>query len=158
MVNGSSCYDRFNRNSTHKPHKNITVNLRRLTDLHFFTDTKGNIMSTFYNVIEEAVRQKLRFDVGTQIVTTEDLYDIPMNTQHLSGDSLENAWRILNGQINAYKEESFTVDTSVFSNLVLAKKVVEYVIAVRQEETQKQFLQIIDEAELQKSLILRDLK
>ena len=90
-------------------------------------------MPTFYNVIEEAVRQKLRFDVGTQIVTTEDLYDIPMNAKHLSGDSLDDALRILNGQIKAYKEESFVVGTSVLSSLVLAKEVVEHVIAVRQE-------------------------
>ena len=108
------------------------------------------------NIIEKAVRLKLRFDTGTQIVTIEDLYDIPMNTKQLSGDSLNNAWRILNGQIKAYSEESFTLDNHVLDNLVLAKEVVEHVIAVRQEENalelekveqeemQKRFLQAID--------------
>lgn len=106
------------------------------------------------NIIEKAVRLKLRFDTGTQIVTIEDLYDIPMNK--LSGDSLNKAWRILNGQIKAYSEESFTLDNHVLDNLILAKEVVEHVIAVRQEEntlelekaeqeeTQKRFLQAID--------------
>lgn len=84
------------------------------------------------NIFEIATRSKIRVDTGSQVVTVEDLWDVPLTSQR--NGSLDKAWKILNKAIKDCGEESFMNSSAVPAHLTVAKAVVEHIITVRKEE------------------------
>ena len=83
------------------------------------------------NIFEQAVRNKVRFNTPSGLITVEDLWDLKL-TGRLSLDTLAKS---LNKQIKEEEEESFVVKKSQ-SNTILALmfELVKYVISVKLEE------------------------
>jgi len=77
---------------------------------------------------EKASRQKLRFNTGVGNVTTEDLWDLPLEGRV----SLDNLARSLNKEIKEQEEESFVKKPSGASTtLKLQFDIVKHIIDVK---------------------------
>lgn len=89
------------------------------------------------SIFEKATRQKLRFKTASGMVTTEDLWDMPLEGRV----SLDNLARALNKEIKEQQEESFVKKPSSASTETKLKfDVVKHIIDVKiadQERAQK---------------------
>lgn len=89
------------------------------------------------SIFEKATRKKLRFNTGAGNVTTEDLWDMPLEGRV----SLDNLARSLNKEIKEQQEESFVKKPSAASSATKLKfDVVKHIIDVKiadQERAQK---------------------
>lgn len=81
-------------------------------------------------MFEQAVRQKLRFKLSNGFVTTEDLWD-------LSLQSLDTLAKSLNKQVKESEEESFiATKTKENKELELKFEIVKYIIKVKLQEAE----------------------
>ena len=80
------------------------------------------------NIFEQASRDKVRFDSGKGSLTTEDLWDLSLN-------SLDTLAKGVNKQLKAESEESFINPKSTSNkSLELKLEILKHVIAVRMAE------------------------
>lgn len=77
------------------------------------------------NLFEQASRLKLRYKTNCGLVTTEDLWDLPLT-------SLDEVAKSLNKQVKEAGEESFIeVKSTANEKLELSFEIVKYVIKVK---------------------------
>ena len=100
-------------------------------------------------MFEKASRLKLRFDTPKGMITTEDVWDLPLTSRN--GASLDNLAKDLNRTIKETEEESFVADKSA-RNTVLELKfdIVKHIIEVKKAEltASKKAVEIKAEKEL----------
>ena len=83
------------------------------------------------DLFEKASQRKLRFETCRGLVTTEDLWDIPL-TNSWQDFSLDDIAKCLNRQLKEAEEESFvTPHTKATTTLSLALDIVKRVIEVK---------------------------
>ena len=79
-------------------------------------------------LFEKSTRQQLRFDTGRMLVTTEDLWTLPLT-------SLNEVAKGISKQIKESAEENFiAVKSNANTKLELALDVVKHIIAIKLEE------------------------
>lgn len=79
---------------------------------------------------EKAVRQKLRFPSIRGLLTTEDLWDLPLTSKN--GLDLNSVAQAVNAEVKASGEESFVGEPTPASTVAVLKlDVVKAVIAVK---------------------------
>jgi len=83
-------------------------------------------------MFEKAIRNKLRFDTNRGMVTTEDLWDMPLT--HGTGFSLDNIAKDLHREIEAEEKSFVEENTKENELLALGFDVVKHVIKVKLEE------------------------
>ena len=110
------------------------------------------------NIFEQATRQQLRFSSVKGLLTTEDLWQLPLQSK--SSFDLDTVAKTVNSNLKATAEESFvTAVNQANSTLTLALDVVKHVIAVKLAENEKTRQSLDRAAERQKILgILADKK
>lgn len=87
------------------------------------------------NIFEKAVRNKFRFASVQGDLTTEDLFDLPIETTKNNRASLYNVGQTLYTSLKSLQEDSFMPTQSTESSDVeYALEVVKYVISVKEEE------------------------
>lgn len=85
-------------------------------------------MSEVVNVFEQASRQKLRYKAKAGLVTTEDLWELPLT-------QLDTMAVAVNEQINAVNKGSFLKPKQAADEtLSLTLQVLIYIMTVRQQE------------------------
>lgn len=85
------------------------------------------------NLIELAVRKKLRFESTKGHLTVEQLFDLPFNSK--SGCDLQNVATVCNEEVKACGEVDFVGTAKpVAKTAQLKLDVVKYVIATKQNE------------------------
>lgn len=100
------------------------------------------------SIFEKATRKKLRFATSKGLITTEDLWD-------LSLESLDNVAKRLNKEVKESAEESFIKKRSVAStNLQLSFDVVKHIIDVKLKEKEEKLLAV---EKAQRKQLLTDL-
>lgn len=82
-------------------------------------------------LFEMATRQKLRFASPKGLLTTEDLWDLPMT----GNTSLDTVSKLANRDVKVSAEESFVVDATPVNDIAVLKlDVLKHIIAVRKAE------------------------
>lgn len=83
------------------------------------------------NIFEQATIQKLRFSTNKGDVTTEQLWDMPLQSK--SQFDLDSLAKSVNGELKSVTEESFvnTKPSPAKSLLELKMEVIKHVIAVK---------------------------
>ncbi|UKS71367.1 hypothetical protein VIK251_00017 [Klebsiella phage vB_KpnM_VIK251] len=82
-------------------------------------------------LFELATRQKLRFASPKGLLTTEDLWDLPMT----GNTSLDTVSKLANRDVKVSAEESFVVDATPVNDIAVLKlDVLKHIIAVRKAE------------------------
>ncbi len=84
------------------------------------------------NIFETASRAKVRFETTRGLITTEDLWDLPLTAGMVN---LDNVAKAVNKRLRE-TEESFVVTTKKDKLLELKLDVVKHVIAVKLEEVE----------------------
>ena len=85
------------------------------------------------SIFEQASRAKLRFPSIKGELTTEQLWDIPLQSK--TGFDLDNIAKAVNREVKAVTEESFVTEVNpANTRLTLAFDVVRHVIAVKIKE------------------------
>lgn len=83
-------------------------------------------------MFDKATRMKLRFEGNGYVLSTEDLWDIPLKGKTLC---LDNVAKQINREIKSAEEESFVEAKSTASTkLNLKMDIVKHIIAVKMEE------------------------
>lgn len=86
---------------------------------------------TVTNLFEVATRKKLRFASPKGLLTTEDLWDLPMT----GNTSLDTVSKLANRDVKVSAEESFVVDATPVNDIAVLKlDVLKHIIAVRKAE------------------------
>lgn len=86
---------------------------------------------TTTNLFEVATRKKLRFASPKGLLTTEDLWDLPMT----GNTSLDTVSKLANRDVKVSAEESFVVDATPVNDIAVLKlDVLKHIIAVRKAE------------------------
>lgn len=86
---------------------------------------------TTTNLFEVATRKKLRFASPKGLLTTEDLWDLPMT----GNTSLDTVSKLANRDVKVSAEESFVVDATPINDIAVLKlDVLKHIIAVRKAE------------------------
>lgn len=86
---------------------------------------------TITNLFEVATRKKLRFASPKGLLTTEDLWDLPMT----GNTSLDTVSKLANRDVKVSAEESFVVDATPVNDIAVLKlDVLKHIIAVRKAE------------------------
>jgi hypothetical protein len=82
------------------------------------------------NIFEQATRMKLRYPSNRGLITTEDLWELPLNAKN--GFALDDVAKAINKELKAAQEESFTntVPNPARTMLELQLEIVKHVIAV----------------------------
>lgn len=107
-------------------------------------------------MFEKAARLKLRFSTPTGLLTTEDLWDLPLENGRAN---LNDIARAVSKQIKETQEESFVSPrSSVNTELDLQLDILKHVIKVRQDEAQSKLLAKQKREQRQKILALIDQK
>lgn len=84
-------------------------------------------------MFEQATKLKLRFSSNQGLLTTEDLWDLPL--QHASKASLDTIAISLNREIKQFEEESFVAKKQAANTLAQLKlDIVKHIIAVKLAE------------------------
>jgi len=84
-------------------------------------------------MFEKATRLKLRYGTDAGLITTEDLWDLPLISR--SKINLDGIAKDLNRKIKESGEESFVVEKSEGDSILDLKfEIVKYVIKIRMEE------------------------
>lgn len=82
-------------------------------------------------LFELATRKKLRFASPKGLLTTEDLWDLPMT----GNTSLDTVSKLANRDVKVSAEESFVVDATPVNDIAVLKlDVLKHIIAVRKAE------------------------
>lgn len=82
------------------------------------------------SVFEKAIRQKFRFPSIRGLLTTEDLWDLPLTSKN--GFDLNSVAQAVNAEVKATGEESFVGDSTPASAVAVLKlDVVKSVIATK---------------------------
>ena len=82
-------------------------------------------------LFELATRKKLRFASQKGLLTTEDLWDLPMT----GNTSLDTVSKLANRDVKASAEESFVVEASAVNDEANLKlDILKYIISVRKAE------------------------
>lgn len=85
------------------------------------------------NLFEQASRRKLRFQTAVGILTTEDLWDLPLSAKNKV--DLDGVARALHNRLKEHEDVSFVKSsTKPDGDLQLAFEVVKHVIDVRVTE------------------------
>lgn len=112
-------------------------------------------MSEQTNVIEEAVRKGVRFTSDRGNITTEDLYQLPLQSQR--GVSLDSVAVQCNRELKALTEESFVAERSAQNTEAQLKMdVVKHIIDIRKAE--REAAKNLAEKKERKEKILRALE
>jgi hypothetical protein len=88
------------------------------------------------NVFLTAARNKFRFDTNKGSLSTEQLWDLPLQSTSATAVTLDGIAQNLNRQVKALAEESFVTPRTASPKDELAQKleVVKAIIAVKLEE------------------------
>lgn len=88
------------------------------------------------NIFEYASRNAVRFQSIKGLITTEDLWDLPL--QHKGGFDLDSVAKAVNAELKATAEESFvtTTPTLLSKELEIKLEIVKHVIAVKLAENE----------------------
>lgn len=90
------------------------------------------------NIFESATKKKLRFPSTAGLLSTEDLWDLPLLGGKRNTPNLDDIAKHLNSKIKEAQEESFVQKpSSVSSELKLQFDVVKHIIDVKIEEDTK---------------------
>ena len=83
------------------------------------------------SLFEFALRAKLRFSTGRGVVTTEQLWELPLQSK--DGFDLDSVARTVNTELKSVSEESFvsTKTNKEQDTLEKALEIVKYIIAVK---------------------------
>lgn len=109
------------------------------------------------NIFEQASRQKLRFPTNKGELTTEQLWDLPLQSK--SQFDLDTVAKSVSGELRGATEESFVATTvnPAKKELELKLEIVKHVIAVRIAENEAAHNAAARKAEREKLLgILAD--
>lgn len=89
------------------------------------------------NLFEQASRAKIRFSSIKGMISTEDLWDLPLTSK--SGFDLDTVAKNVNADLKSAAEESFVATTSnpAKAGLELRMEVVKHIIAVRLKENEE---------------------
>jgi hypothetical protein len=98
------------------------------------------------NIFEIASRQKLRFETAVGMISTEDLWSLPLTSN--SKVSLDSLAVALNKELKG-SEESFVTSTKKDEVLKLKFDLVKHVIDVRMEENKKKTEELQRKAKLE---------
>jgi len=95
-------------------------------------------------MFEKASKQKLRFESTKGLLTTEDLWDLPLSSR--SGFDLDSVAKAVNQKLKAEVEESFvqTITNSAANQLNLKLEILKHIIAdkqVKAREAEQRVLQ-----------------
>lgn len=108
------------------------------------------------NIFIAATRSKFRFDTPSGVLTTEDLWDLPLSDSRKA--NLDGIAKALNREIKG-AEDSFVTPASAATSETKAKfDLVLYVIKVKMEERDAAKLRVEKEANKQKIMALIDRK
>lgn len=84
-------------------------------------------------MFEEASRLKLRFETRVGSITTEDLWDLPLNSERVV--SLDTITKVINKELKEIEEESFVEPiTAEDSILQLKMGILKHIIAEKIKE------------------------
>lgn len=109
------------------------------------------------NIFEQATRQQFRFQSIKGLLTTEDLWQLPLQSK--SGFDLDTVAKTINKMLKETAEESFVTSVSSANTaLSLALDVVKHVIAVKMEENAASRSRVERAAERQKLLEILEKK
>lgn len=110
------------------------------------------------NIFEQATRMKLRFTSVRGDLSTEQLWDLPLEAR--DNFDLDNVARLVNNDLKAAGEESFVITRAnpAKAKLELALEVVKHIIAVKLAEGQKKQKAAANKIERQKLLDILDQK
>lgn len=90
------------------------------------------------NIFESATKKKLRFPSSSGLLSTEDLWDLPLLGDKRNSVNLDDIAKNLNKKIKESEEDSFVKKpSSVNSDLKLQFDVVKHIIDVKIEEDAK---------------------
>lgn len=86
------------------------------------------------NIFELASRHKVRFETNRGVISTEQLWDMPLTSK--SGFDLDTVAKEVNAQLKSVTEESFVVTKTNprKAGLELSLELVKHVIAVKLQE------------------------
>ena len=87
--------------------------------------------------IEQSLRGKYRYDIGTKVVTTEDLYDVPVTSERANVGTLDRAWQIVNMELKSFEKVSFISSKKAPVHLSVMKEVLEHIITTKNAEAQE---------------------
>lgn len=84
-------------------------------------------------MFEQASRIKLRYPSVRGLLTTEDLWDLPLTNSN--GMSLDNVAKALNKELKENEEESFVIKSTPENKVItLALDIVKHIISIKLEE------------------------
>lgn len=88
-------------------------------------------------MFEKASKQKLRFESTKGLLTTEDLWDLPLSSR--SGFDLDSVAKAVNQKLKAEVEESFvqTTANSAANQLNLKLEILKHIIADKQAKARE---------------------
>lgn len=88
-------------------------------------------------MFEKASKQKLRFESTKGLLTTEDLWDLPLSSR--SGFDLDSVAKEVNQKLKAEVEESFvqTTTNSAANQLNLKLEILKHIIADKQAKARE---------------------
>lgn len=88
------------------------------------------------NIFELASRQKLRFTSSRGLLTTEQLWDLPLLSKAKDFFDLNSVAMAVNSDLKSFSEESFveTKNSPEKERLGLMLEVVKHIIGVKQQE------------------------
>jgi len=109
------------------------------------------------DLFEKATRNKMRFNTSVGLLTTEDLWDLPLvSTNKVNLDSIAMA---INRDLKECETESFVRKSSPLAlGLQLKLDVVKYIIDVKLRETKEKEERMARESRRQELLALKDKK
>lgn len=85
------------------------------------------------NLFERASREAFRFTSVRGLLTTEDLWDLPLKSKNMM--DLDSVAKTANGELKLLSEESFVTESNPKTELAQAKlDIVKHIIAVKQAE------------------------
>jgi len=91
-------------------------------------NSKGNTM----NIFEEATRKKYRYQTGRGLITTEDLWTLPLESTDLSIDTIAQEF---DKRISGASGKSRVKKVNTEEELLIKKlAIIDYIIAVKLEE------------------------
>jgi predicted FMN-binding regulatory protein PaiB len=94
------------------------------------------------SAFEIASRLKLRFQTPKGQVSTEDLWDLPLQSKNANTPNLDDVAKTLNRSLRQNEEESFVSDPSPKDNETKLKlDIVKYIINVKKTENIKKLEQ-----------------
>ena len=101
------------------------------------------------NIFTQATRQKLRFESVQGLLSTEDLWDLPLQSTRQNVATLDAVAKTLNKQIKDMGEESFVTPAASVKDTQthLKFEIVKAVIAVKIEENTANKLKADKQAE-----------